>query len=129
MIVKNSHRKLTVVIADDDDGNRQLFNAYLNDLGWNLIFAEDGKDAFEKVQLHKPDLVLADLRMPIMDGLELTRKLRADKVFRNIPVILVTADALDETEALARKHGVSDFLTKPVRKTKMWDSIFSVIKD
>ena len=129
LIAKNSHRKLTVVIADDDDGNRQLFNAYLNDLGWNLIFAEDGKDAFEKVQLHKPDLVLADLRMPIMDGLELTRKLRADKVFYNIPVILVTADALDETEALARKHGVSDFLTKPVRKTKMLDSIFSVIKD
>ncbi len=129
LIAKNSHRKLTVVIADDDDGNRQLFSAYLNDLDWNLIFAENGQEAFEKVQLHKPDLVLADLRMPIMDGLELTRKLRADKVFYNLPVILITADALDETEALARKHGVSDFLTKPVRKTKMLDSIFSLIKD
>ncbi len=128
LITKNSDRKLTVVIADDDDGNRQLFKAYLNNLGWNLIFAENGKEAFEKIQQYKPDLVIADLRMPIMDGLELTRKLRADKVFHDMPVILVTADALDETEALARKHGVSDFLTKPVRKTKMLDSIFSVIK-
>lgn len=128
LITKNNHRKLTIVIADDDDGNRQLFKAYLNNLGWNLILAENGKEAFEKTQQHKPDLVIADLRMPVMDGLELTRKLRADQTLHDMPIILVTADALEETETLARKHGVSEFLTKPVRKTKMLDTIFSVVK-
>ena len=128
LIAKNNIKKLTVVIADDDDGNRQLFNAYLNTLGWNLIFAENGKEALEKAQQHKPDLVIADLRMPIMDGLELTSQLRADKAFHDMPIILVTADALDETEVLARKHGVTEFLTKPVRKTKILDAIFSVMK-
>ncbi len=128
LIEKNNNRKLTIVIADDDEGNRQLFKAYLNNLGWNLIFAENGKEALEKIQQHKPDLVIADLRMPIMDGLELTRQLRADKLLHDLPIILVTADALDETEALARKYGVSEFLTKPVRKTKMLDAIFTIVR-
>ena len=128
---KKTQKNLIILIADDDAGNRQLFQAYLNDYRWTLLFSENGQDAFDKIQKFKPDVVVADLRMPIMDGFELTDRIRDFERMNSIkqtPIILVTADALDQTEEMARHHGVSHFLTKPVRKSKFIDTIFSVIE-
>lgn len=136
VVVKNAQspehkiqKHLTLLIADDDAGNRQLFEAYLSDYSWTLIFSENGQDAFDKMQKYKPDIVVADLRMPIMDGLELTDRIRDYEKMNStqkVPIILVTADAFEQTEEAARQHGVSHFLTKPVRKSKFIDAILSV---
>ena len=125
-----AQRSLSVLIADDDEGNRQLFAAYFADFGWTLAFSENGKDAFEKYKNNPPDVMIADLRMPIMDGFELTDQVRnfeALKKLKKIPIILVTADALDQTAELSRAHGVTSFLTKPIRKAKIIDTVLSVV--
>jgi len=125
-----ANRKLSILVADDDKGNRHLFEAYFEGLGWRLDFTENGKEALEcyrKQQLY--DVIIADLRMPIMDGFELTdhvRAFEASKNFKNVPIILVTADALDETARQAQSHGVNAFLTKPIRKSKILDAIMDV---
>ena len=127
---KAIQKSLSVLIADDDEGNRQLFAAYFADFGWKLAFSENGKDAFEKYKLNPPDVMIADLRMPIMDGFELTDQVRnfeALKKLKKIPIILVTADALDQTAELSRAHGVTSFLTKPIRKAKIIDTVLSVV--
>lgn len=129
--VEASNKKITVLIADDDKGNRQLLQAYLDDFGWNLLFSENGQEAFHQVQEFKPNVIIADLRMPIMDGLELTDRIRDYESMNRLektPIILVTADALEQTEEMARNHGVSHFLTKPIRKAKIVETILSVVK-
>ena len=127
-----AQRNLSVHIADDDEGNRQLFAAYFADFGWKLSFSENGKEAFEKYKDSPPDVLIADLRMPIMDGFELTDQVRnfeAMKKLKKIPIILVTADALDQTAELSRAHGVTSFLTKPIRKAKIIDTVLSVTEN
>lgn len=128
--IEKMHNHITLLIVDDDAGNRQLFQAYLSGYNWTLLLSENGLDAFEKVKEFKPDIVVADLRMPIMDGLELTDRIRDYEkmnLLKRTPIILVTADALDQTEEKARHHGVSHFMTKPIRKSKFLDAILSVI--
>jgi signal transduction histidine kinase/CheY-like chemotaxis protein len=126
-----AHRNISVHIADDDEGNRQLFAAYFADFQWDLSFSENGKDAFEKYKQNPPDVLIADLRMPIMDGFELTDQVRNFEALRKIkktPIILVTADALDHTAELSRAHGITSFLTKPIRRAKILDTVFDVIE-
>jgi len=125
-------QNLSILVADDDKGNRDLFEAYFASFGWQLTFTENGQEAFnhyvEVSRDHQPDIIIADLRMPIMDGLELTDRVNAfekEKNLKHTPVILVTADALDETAKLAHEHGVTAFLTKPIRKAKIIDAILA----
>lgn len=121
-------RELSLLIVDDDIGNRHLLEAYFAGYGWNLSFTENGQEALDHCRSHRPDAIIADLRMPVMDGFEMLNRLRAfeaEHKLPEVPVILVTADALEETAEAARKHGATAFLTKPIRKSKIVDAILN----
>lgn len=119
-------KPLNVLVADDDEGNRDLMRAYFEDLPWDVTYTCDGQEALEAFESKKPDIIIADLRMPKVDGFELTdsiRAIEADKGNKNTPIVLITADALVETSQQAERHAVSMFLTKPIRKARLVDVI------
>ena len=122
-------KEISILAVDDDAGNRELIKAYLDGLPFVLHFAADGLEGFEKFQTHKPDLIIADLRMPIMNGFELAEAVRdyEKKTASNkVPIILLTADALEETSRESSKYDISLFLTKPIRKQKLIDAIYNL---
>ena len=116
---------LNVLVADDDAGNRDLMRAYFEDFPWNVTFTNDGQEALNAYRSKAPDIVIADLRMPKVDGFELTDSIRKieSKGEKSTPIILITADALVETSQQAEKHAVSLFLTKPIRKARLVDAV------
>ena len=124
-----SEKEISILAVDDDAGNRELIKAYLDGLPFVLHFAADGQEGFEKFQAHKPDMIIADLRMPIMNGFELAEAVRnfeKQSEKNKVPFILLTADALEETSKESSKYDISMFLTKPIRKQKLIDAIFNL---
>lgn len=121
-------KKISVLIADDDAGNRQLFQAYLEPFPWTLRFAKDGLEAYELYRQSPADVLIADLRMPGLDGFALIERVRAhEKQMGLTPaqIILVTADALEETAEKAKLFPGTHYLTKPIRKRQLLDAIES----
>ena len=103
----------TILVVDDDDMFRELVTEILTQGGYRVLKAEDGVKAWEKMQAQKVDLAVLDLNMPNMDGLELTRKIRDDVKYRNLPVLLLTVRALVEEQVSGFDRGADDYLTKP----------------
>lgn len=126
-------KSISILAVDDDAGNRELLKAYLQDPQFKVSFAEDGREALEKFKVSKPDLVIADLRMPHMNGFELAEAIYSFETIEQMeppehrtPVILLTADALENTCNEAKKYSISIYLTKPIRKNRLIQSIFDV---
>jgi signal transduction histidine kinase len=103
----------TILIVDDDKGGRDVLEAMLIGRGYNLVFAENGLEALKKAEEINIDLVLLDVMMPVMDGFEVCRSLRANPFFAEVPIILVTA--LDDRDSRLKgiEAGADDFVTKP----------------
>ena len=114
----------TILIADDIDYNREMISTYLDQWDFNLIEATNGREAIEQVQAHHPDLLLLDMKMPVMNGYEATEKLKADekleirKGMKLLPIIAVTASALKSDE---RKIATicDGYLRKPITKSDL----------
>ena len=105
--------KQTILVVDDTEFNRDLVVQLLEG-DYDIIIAENGAEALDKTQERRPDLILMDLGMPVMDGWETTRRLKADADLRHIPVIAVTSHAMVGDEIEARKAGCDDYLPKPI---------------
>jgi CheY-like chemotaxis protein len=103
----------TILVVDDTEFNRDLVVQLLED-EYDVIIAENGAEALDVTQDQKPDLILMDLGMPVMDGWEATRRLKANDDLRHIPVIAVTSHAMVGDEIEARKAGCDDYLPKPI---------------
>jgi CheY-like chemotaxis protein len=103
----------TVLVVEDVELNRDLLGQILEDL-YDVAFAADGAEGLTKAAELKPDLILMDLSLPVVDGWEATRRLKADPELARIPVIVVTAHAMAGQEEKARASGADDFLSKPV---------------
>lgn len=119
-------RQVSVLIADDDAGNRQLFEAYLETLPWSLRFAKDGLEAFDLYIQAPADVLIVDLRMPGLDGFALIERVRAHEKKSALPaaqIILVTADALEETGEKVKLFPGTVYLTKPIRKNQLIGAI------
>ncbi|MFO1339090.1 MAG: response regulator [Burkholderiaceae bacterium] len=108
-----------VVVADDVGVNRQMLGELLRRLGFEVLEADDGLSALEQVRRHRPDLLLIDVRMPGMDGMEATARLRQDPGTRDLPVIAVSANASDEDRARCMAAGANAFLAKPVDREQL----------
>jgi two-component system cell cycle response regulator DivK len=102
-----------ILVVEDQEDNRQILRDLLGSAGYDLIEAENGEEALAAVSKHRPDLVLMDIQLPIMDGYEATRRLKADPEFKAIPVIVVTSYALSGDEGKAREAGCDAYVTKP----------------
>ena len=101
----------TILVAEDTDSNFLLLNIILRKK-FNLIRAIHGGEALELYRKEKPDLILMDLKMPIMDGLEATREIR--KTDSEIPIIALTANAFDSDRQKSLDAGCTDYMSKPI---------------
>jgi putative two-component system response regulator len=106
-------RQANILVVDDEPANLQVLRSILQDL-YQLQFAKDGEKALELAQRSRPDLILLDVMMPGMSGLEVCRSLKANPETRSIPVIFVTALAETSDEASGLEAGAVDYITKPV---------------
>ena len=102
------------MIVDDNEKNRTLFRDMLLPLGFETAEAVNGKDALTKAKKIHPELILMDLKMPVMDGIEATQHIRKNAALKEIIVIGVSASAFDTTKEASFKAGCDDFLTKPI---------------
>ena len=109
----------TILIADDEPANRDLMEAFLEPQGYALIMAEDGQEALELFARHPPDLLLLDINMPKLDGIEVCRRLKKNPDSRLTPIVLVTALSALEDRVRGLEAGADDFLTKPVERSEL----------
>ena len=102
-----------ILIAEDDADIRALVTFRLERAGYEVVAAEDGEEALALIAERKPDLALLDVMMPKLDGLEVTRRIRADEATSRIPVILLTARVQDSDIARGLEAGANDYIKKP----------------
>ena len=102
-----------ILVVDDTEFNRDLVVQLLED-EYDMVSAENGEQAVQVTESERPDLILMDLGMPVMDGWEATRILKANDMLKQIPVIAVTSHAMVGDEIEARKAGCDDYLPKPI---------------
>jgi CheY-like chemotaxis protein len=106
-------RKSLVLVVDDFADNREMYSEYLSFSGFDVIEARNGKEAIEAAQARMPDIIIMDLSLPVMDGWEATRRLKADDRTKRIPVVALTGHALAGHSKGARDAGCDSFLAKP----------------
>ncbi len=109
----------TVLLVEDNRVNQLVVVALFKRLGLTLHLANNGREGVEMVEKLQPDLVLMDIHMPEMDGLEATRQLRAQEAYQDLPIIAMSADAFEEQQAEAREAGMNDYTTKPIEFEKL----------
>src|SRR3954451_9071440 len=103
-----------VLIVEDNVLNMKLFNDLLEAHGYTTLQAMERLEALRIARLHRPDLILMDIQLPEVSGLEITKRLKADKELRSIPVVAVTAFAMQGDEEKIRQAGCADYMTKPI---------------
>lgn len=111
--------KPRVLVVDDVAANRELLEAYLVDLGYEVQQARDGWEALERIEAREPDLVLLDIDMPGIDGLEVCRRVKTHPRQRLVPVVLITAATDRAVRLKGLAAGADDFLTKPVDREEL----------
>ncbi|MDX1344351.1 MAG: ATP-binding protein [Sedimenticolaceae bacterium] len=106
--------KNVVLCVEDHFINQKMISAIFKDLGIDIHIANNGREGYEKAQELRPDLILMDLHMPLMDGFETVRKIRANPILAKTPVVALSADAFIEQQKGALDAGFDDYITKPV---------------
>ena len=124
---KTSQAKILVV--DDEPDLVSTVQYRLKFSNCQVITAADGKEGLEKAEKEKPDLILLDTNMPVMNGHEMLECLRNNSDTKNIPVIMLTARCEPQDIAAASTHGISDYITKPFDFSELMDKIKHVLKD
>jgi two-component system, cell cycle response regulator DivK len=105
-------RKRILVVEDQED-NRRILRDLLTNAGYEIIEAENGEQALAVAARERPDLILMDIQLPLLDGYEVTRRIKADPALRAIPIIAITSYALSGDENRARAAGCDAYVTKP----------------
>src|SRR5262247_428432 len=103
-----------VLLVEDNEVNRYLVRFVLEKGGFRVVTADNGREAIELARLHRPDLILMDIQMPVMDGYEATVRLKADAQLRGIPVVALTAYAMPHEREQAMAAGCSGHIEKPI---------------
>lgn len=108
-----------ILIAEDEDSNYRYLEMVLNKTKAKILWAKNGIEAIELCKEHEPDLILMDIKMPIMDGLEATREIK--KTHPEIPVIAQTAFAMENDERMSLEAGCNSYLSKPIKANKLME--------
>jgi two-component system cell cycle response regulator DivK len=103
----------SILIVEDQEDNRQILRDLLSSTDYEMVEAENGQEALDAVARKRPDLILMDIQLPVMDGYEATRRIKANPEWQSIPVIVVTSYALSGDAEKARAAGCDDYVTKP----------------
>ena len=104
----------TILIVEDNELNMKLFNDLLQAHGYDTVQTKDGRDAMDLARSHHPDLIVMDIQMPEISGLEIARALKADARLKHIPIIAVTACAMKGDEEKIRQGGCEGYIAKPI---------------
>ncbi len=115
----NYHYEKRILLVDDNSTNLLLGQLLLDKYGLNVITATNGVEALEQIEKHKLDIILMDISMPIMDGVEATEKIKQNPQWKHIPVVALTAHAVDGDKARLLGQGLDDYLTKPIDRTAL----------
>jgi CheY-like chemotaxis protein len=103
-----------ILLVEDNEMNRDMLSRRLSRRGFDVLIAENGKAGVELAASEKPDLILMDMSLPVMDGWEATRRIKANPVTSRIPVIALTAHAMASDRDMALEAGCDDYDSKPV---------------
>ncbi len=104
----------TILIVEDNDLNMKLFNDLLQAHGYDTLQTSDGYEAMDITREHHPDLILMDIQLPKVSGLDIIKKIKSDDELKNIPVIAVTAFAMKGDEEKIRDGGCDGYIAKPI---------------
>lgn len=113
----------TILVVDDSPMIRRIVGQILTDCDHRVLLAEDGQRGYEQAREYNPDLVIMDIEMPIMDGIEATSRIKADPATANIPVLIFTSLGSEEDIKRAQDAGGQGFLNKPVCKEELEEAI------
>ena len=102
-----------ILVVEDHEDNRRILRDLLSATGYEMIEAEDGAQGVAAAKAERPDLILMDIQLPVLDGYEATRKIKADPALADIPIIVVTSYALSGDEGKAQAAGCDAYVTKP----------------
>jgi two-component system, cell cycle response regulator DivK len=103
----------TILVVEDQEDNRQILRDLLGSAGFRMVEAHDGEQALAMARSQRPDLILMDIQLPILDGYEATRAIKRDPALKHIPIIAVTSYALSGDETRAREAGCDAYVAKP----------------
>ena len=106
--------KAKVLLVDDEAFNLDFFQQALEDENYEIFIAADGQEALNKIKSEKPDLVLLDLMMPVLDGFEVLKQVKADDNLRDTPIIIISAEHDSKSVVKGIKQGAEDYMTKPI---------------
>ena len=116
-----------LVLVEDNEDNRDMLTRRLQKKGFEVAIAVNGEDAVEVIRREKPDLVLMDISLPVMDGFEATRRLKSAEETKAIPVIALTAHAMSGDREKAMEAGCDDYDTKPVELPRLLSKIQALL--
>ena len=102
-----------ILVVEDDEDSRRILRDLLASADYQMLEAEDGKQGIAVAEAQRPDLILMDIQLPLVDGYDATRRIKTNPELRSIPIIVVTSLALSDGEAKARAAGCDDYITKP----------------
>ncbi len=120
--------KAKILVVDDEDRNLRLMKLLLTSFGYDVLTASNGEEALEKVHDIPPDVILLDIMMPKIDGIEVARQLKREEETKIIPIVMVTALNEVEDRVKALEAGADDFLNKPVDKIELRARVQSLVK-
>ncbi len=120
---------MKIMIVDDCPTTRKILSIYLKSKGFEVTTADNGLDAIEKLAIHTVHMILTDLNMPYMDGIELTRTLRADPNWSSLPILMVTTEADPEERERALQAGANGYIVKPVTAESVTQHIKAILHD
>ena len=116
-----------ILVVEDTDDNRQIIRDLLASVGYEMIEALDGAQGVAMAAEHRPDLILMDMQLPVLDGYEATRRIKADPALRSIPVIAVTSYALSGDEEKTRAAGCDGYIAKPYSPRQMLAKVREIL--
>ena len=119
---------MVILLAEDNLTNFMTISDYLQLFGYQILHAQDGKEAIDLAEAHLPDLILMDIQMPVMDGFEAMRRLRQDARFKETPILALTALAMPGDLERCIEAGASDYVTKPVRMKDLLQKVKASLK-
>jgi two-component system cell cycle response regulator DivK len=127
-IADASVRNRRILVVEDQEDNRRILRDLLTSRGYDLVEAEDGEKALTMAENRRPDLILMDVQIPLLDGYEVTRRLKANPALRDIPIIVVTSYALSGDESKARAAGCNAYVSKPYNARQLLAKIQGFIR-
>ena len=116
-----------ILVIEDTEDNRRIFRDLLGRSGYELIEARDGEQGVAMAVAERPDLILMDIQLPVIDGYEATRRIKANPGLRHIPIIAITSYALSGDEAKSRAAGCDGYIAKPFSLQEVLDVVHNFL--